>query len=401
MSRQDEGAAPGPLELLESARTKYSLALARVRRGPPELALLSVHGSLEDVLRAHGMRLQLAEAYGSFPQLLDALTQAEQLPLSGPEADGIKRMHRLRARVAHGEQIAVAAETLDAYHRLAARLLPRYGVMVVGPEGPEAGAGERQAATATTVPGRRGDTTALVRRDGPETRRRGDTAALDRNLAGGPPRRERTVYPDDRPARYAGRVLPSAATRDLPLAREMMGGRRGGWEGRLADAWERSQRWLLPTIIVISMFLVGLVISASLGQMRAVPVAPTAAVAVTALAAPPTALPAAPGAGAAATAPAGVAEGAAATAVPALVTATAGPGELAVGRTAFVRADAEALNVRERPGTVGANAVVVTLQPGTGVEIIGGPTVADGLTWWQVRAASVEGWSAGQWLEVR
>ena len=41
---QTDDSPLGPLELMESARVKYSLALARLRRGPPELALLSLHG---------------------------------------------------------------------------------------------------------------------------------------------------------------------------------------------------------------------------------------------------------------------------------------------------------------------------------------------------------------------
>lgn len=391
MSSQDEQAPPGPLELIESARTKYTLAMARVRRGPPELALLSVHGSLEDALRAHGLRLRLSEAYEPLPQLLDALTAVDQLPLSPAEADGIKRMHRLRARVAHGEAIAVTAETLDAYHRLAARLLPRYGVTVVPPS-----SADEDGITRPSRPEarRRGDTMALVRGDTPETRRRGDTAMLDRNLGVGGPRRERTVYPDDRPARYAGRVMPSAATRDLPIAREMLRSRpRRGLGAQLEELWEGPGRYVLPAVLVISIFLIGMAITAGLGQLRDQPAAPTAAVAFT----PPPVPTLPPGDGLGAAAP------------PAQPTEpptpppspTPAPGELAVGVTAYVRLDAEALNVRERPGLGADNPIQVTLVPGTAVQIIGGPEVADGMTWWRLSAAGIEGWSAGDWLEVR
>ncbi|NTU84920.1 MAG: hypothetical protein HGA45_37075, partial [Chloroflexales bacterium] len=286
----------GPLELTESARAKYTLALARARRGPPELALLSLHGSLEDILRAHALRLHLRAAQEPFPLLLDALVTAEQAPLSAAEADSIKRMHRLRARVAHGEQIAVTRETIDAYHRLTARLLPRYGVVVVSPDDMP------PAATTTTTPGRRADPTAVLRRETMETRQRGDTLALDRELGPPPPRRERTVYPDDKPARYAGRALPSAATRDLPLAREMLGAQRprrasdsSDLLGQAADFWRRRQAWLLPALILVCIFLIGVVISAGL-QMRAAPVAPTAAVSVPTLAPPPPMQTAPPGA---------------------------------------------------------------------------------------------------------
>lgn len=393
MSSPEQTASPGPLELIESARSKYILAQARARRGPPELALLSIHGSLEDALRAHGLRLQLPEAYEPFPQLLEALTAVDKLPLSSAEAEGIRRMHRLRARVAHGEQIAVTAETLQAYHRLATRLLSRYGIVVAAPEPDAEAPPGRQPATATTVPARRGDT-AVIHQDTPGTRRRGDTAALDRNLVPAAPRRERTVYPDDRPARYAGRVAPSAATRDLPLARELMVARRRPGRGGGLDAfWDGSQRWLLPVIIVTSIFLIGIVISTSLGQLRGEAVAPTAALAVTPQANAPALVP---------TADPAILP----TADPALAPTPATnvsppPNTLAVGTVAYVRADAGALNVRQRPGLAADNPIQVELGPGTAVQIVGGPVEADGMTWWQVRAASAEGWCAGQFLEAR
>jgi hypothetical protein len=394
MSTPQDEPTPGPLELLESARAKYQLALARLRRGPAELALLSLHGAIEDVLRAHGMRLELAAVYEPFPQLLEALTAVRQLPLSAAEAEGIRRMHRLRARVAHGEQIVVAGETIAAYQRLAARLLPRYGVLVIGPE-EGAEAGERAGGAAA---GRAGDTITTLRASAPVGPRRGETARLERELSGAPqPRRERTVYPDERAARYVGRVRPSKATSDLPLAREWASEGRGEGRGGRA-AWLSTalgQGWLLPALAILTIFLIGAVISVSLQQLRSGPAVPTAAVPT--LAAPASApqlttLGPAVSAIDGAPTPAG-------SAGPALAPTAAGG--LAPGVRAYVREDAVGLNVRARPGMAPDNPVIFVLGPGTALEIVTGPVEADGFTWWQIRGPTGEGWSAGQFLELR
>jgi hypothetical protein len=393
MSAANDEPTPGPLQLLESARAKYQLALARLRRGPPELALLSLHGAVEDVLRAHGMRLELAAVYEPFPQLLEALTAVRQLPLSAAEAEGIRRMHRLRARVAHGEQIVMTGETIDAYQRLAARLLSRYGVLVISPgEGVEAG---ERAGGGTAR--RERDTITMLRSGAPAAGGRGETARMERELGGAPqPRRERTVYADDGPARYAGRVRPSKATSDLPLAREWAS--RGGGERRGVPGWWKvyglGQGWLLPALAILTIFLIGAAISVSLQQLRSGPAVPTAAVPT--LAAPtsaPQLTTVGPAVSAIDAAPpeAGTAQAPTATA----------EGGLAPGRQAYVRGDAVGLNVRARPGMASDNPEIFVLAPGTALEIIGGPVEADGFTWWQIRGPTGEGWSAGQYLEVR
>jgi hypothetical protein len=416
----DDATVPGPLELLESARSKYNLALARLRHSPVELALLSLHGSLEDALRAHAMRLGLEGALAPLPQLLDALVAAPHMPLSVVEAEGVRRMHRLRAHVAHGEQLAVAEATIVAYHQFVARLLPRYGVIVAPPEEATDDEGDARVGAPATA------TTTRVRREAlPEAHPRSESGRYRRAPAGatlddpdelgearprseserysrGPvPRRERTVYPDDQPARYnlTRTGMPSAATRDLPLAREMLRGqqrRRGDGSiervERLADFWARAQTWLLPVIIVISMLMIGAVISLSLQQMRATPALPTASIGVT------------PGSASSTEAPSGAATGA----LEATVTLTAQPEAtvppatgLAVGRTAYVRQGGQPLNLRERPSVALDSQVQASLEPGTAVEVIGGPVTADGYEWWQVRAGGVEGWCAGEFLELR
>lgn len=403
MSTNDDSDAQGPFELLEAARTKYTLAQARLRRGPPELALLSMYGSLEDALRADALRRELPAAVEPFLQLLETLVEEAQPKLSAAEGEGIRRMHRLRARVAHGEQIAVTHETIEAYQRLVARLLPRYGVLVVAPEA---------ASDATPV---RRETAALARRE----RTTGAIAAI-------PPPRERTSYPDDSPARYTGRPRPSGATSDLPLARELAAaGRRGrrrddGWSEptqaeRLADFWSHSQRWLLPSLIILTIFLIGAVISIGVQQLRNGPLTPTAAVvsgtevqgAPSPFAPQITTVPPTSGEGAnGSIGQAGVQPGtSAAPTSPTLTGATvspAPPGELAPGRQALVRLDVVGgLNLRARPGTAADNPVLLSLGPGTLVEVVAGPSEEGGFIWWQVRATNVEGWCAGEYLEVR
>ncbi|MCS6883254.1 MAG: ligand-binding protein SH3 [Oscillochloridaceae bacterium] len=374
MSTADDNRTPGPIELIESARTKYTAALGRLRRGYLELALLSFHGSVEDALRAHGLRLNLPAAREPFPDLLEALTQVTLGPLSLAEAEGVRRMHRLRGRIAHGEQVVVAAETIDAYRRLAARLLPRYGVMVTPPDEEPgatllAGSAHVEEREAT-----RGRAEVMLRR-GPRDAR---VATVDSG-----PRRERTVYPDAELARYVGRVRPSRATSELPLARQLNRGPEAMWNG--------APVWLLPTLIVLSIFLVGAVISIGLQQRSAAPPMPTAVLAPTAglpgsLARSPVAVPA-PGE-----------EGGAADEAPPTV-AVLPP--FAPGQTVYVRGDVEVLSVRANPGAAADNVVIFGLGPGTAVEVLSGPVEADGYTWWQVRSPLGEGWCAGQYLEAR
>jgi hypothetical protein len=81
---------------------------------------------------------------------------------------------------------------------------------------------------------------------------------------------------------------------------------------------------------------------------------------------------------------------------------TAPPGALALGRTAYVRSDVVGgLALREQPGVAASNIIRVYLDPGTAVTVIGGPSEADGYQWWLVRAANIDGWCAGEFLEVR
>lgn len=74
-------------------------------------------------------------------------------------------------------------------------------------------------------------------------------------------------------------------------------------------------------------------------------------------------------------------------------TAQESPG-IAVVDTVVV--DADGLNVRTEPGLQGDVAVVV--PRGLRATVVGGPTAADGYTWYRLEADGVAGWVAGEFL---
>ncbi|WP_129628506.1 SH3 domain-containing protein [Candidatus Oscillochloris fontis] len=381
MTRSDE-TQPSPIDLLESARAKYSLALGRLRRGPPELALLSLHGSIEDALRSYAMRHRLPAIAEPFPQLVEVLAADPQARLDPTEANIIRRMHRLRARVAHGEQITLAAETLDAYHRLIARLLPLFDVLVVGPEDAGATIPLARPAEAPTQPRRRYDDVPAI-----PPRHDADSGRTTTRMVRPPPR-ERTAYPDDELARYVARP-PRRAQTDYDRLGQVGGNR-----------WQRSfqqQPWVLPVLIVVSLALIVAAVAISFQQIRAVRSLPTP---IPTSMAPAFSTP---------TVASRIETGA--TADPALIPppvspvvivsptpeAPVEPGTLVLGRNARV-AIQEPLNIRAQPG-LNQSAVLLAIDPGTQVLLVEGPTVADGLNWWKVRVANIEGWCAGDYLQ--
>lgn len=369
-------ALPSPIELIDSARQKYTLAQARIRRGPPELALLSLHGSLEDALRAHAIHRRLAVAAAPFPQLLDGLAADEQSPLGAAEAEGIRKMHRLRARVAHGEQITVAAETIEAYHRLAGRLLPLFGVLVVAPE--EA-PGRRPT---RPIAGERAQTNARPLGGGRRT------AEPEPPAGRGPRRGGTSTYPLlDRYPDLAGRGAERS-----PQSRRAIEEAEGA-----ASFFERYQSVLLPALIVLAIFLIGATISIALQSARRPDAPPTAQVATTFAPEITTAAP--PGEASVLNASPSVAPAES----PAAPSPTAAPspaaGELAPGAVAYVTEGIPGVNLRAQPGT--DQTIVLSLAPGTQVEVLEGPSESGGLLWWRVRSAGVEGWCAADLLEVR
>jgi len=401
-SSHDDPTPTGLLELWESARTKYNLALSRSRHGPTDLALLSLHGCLEDALRAHGLRLNLTAARAPLPQLIETLLATTPAVLSEVEAEGIRRMHQLRARIARGEQIAVAGSTVAAYHQLVARLLQRVGLTVVAPE--PMLSDESEPTTSTTTRTRPGASTTNPPRSQPRSRGEGGQAADETQ-----PRRERTVYPDEQLARYVTRGTPSAATRDLPLARELLQERQTRWWNdprmrveRLADFWVRSRPWLLPVLVVASVLAILLLIPADFqppgGAMFGVRSTPAPVVATSTLLPTIASVNGQNSAPLSALTPLGTA-----TPLPELTPVGASPtvGLFAVGQIAYVRADAPRIELRPEPNLKPDNPILLILEPGTAVRIVAGPATSEGYEWWQVSAGGVEGWSIGRYLELR
>lgn len=127
-------AHPTPTELIASSKARFALGQARLRRGQDELALLSFHGSLEDGLRAHLVLHSDPAAHGDWLQLLDAMRDDQWQPLSAIEIERIGRIENLRLRLSHGDRVTLTEESLQAYQQFVARLLARYGVLVVASE---------------------------------------------------------------------------------------------------------------------------------------------------------------------------------------------------------------------------------------------------------------------------
>jgi hypothetical protein len=147
----------------------------------------------------------------------------------------------------------------------------------------------------------------------------------------------------------------------------------------------------VPVLLVLLMLAAGAGAAVMIQGGQSAPARPTAAVAVVVPTMPETVIipPLTPGAPMPSVTP-----------IPSPTTAP--PGALALGRTAYVRSDvAGGLALREQPGIAAGNIVRVYLDPGTAVMVIGGPSEADGYQWWLVRAANIDGWCAGEFLEIR
>ncbi|GIV89933.1 MAG: ligand-binding protein SH3 [Chloroflexus sp.] len=342
----DESTTINPLTLMESAREKYTLA--RARREIPELALLSIHGAIEDTLRAHLLRINSPAALGAFSGVLAAMQALDRQPLSAEEVDAVQRLHRLRGRIARGEHLAVTGETLAAYQRLATMILPRYGV---------------QALPVTEL-------------DRPRSRPT-------------QPIRSQTALPDDEPVHVRLRDRHTAydeARRVRALGDQAF------------DAEVRKPLvpgWVAPTLIIVSIFIIGLAMALSL-QNPTAPVPPPSVPIVNPSLAPTASLSDMPTVAATAGPAATVVGEPTATVEPSPAADT-----LAVGRIAVVSDGIPALNLRAQPGISPDIPVLLVLEPGTQVEILSGPVERDGWVWWQVRSAGIEGWCAGAYLQVR
>ncbi len=329
-----------PLTLLESAREKYTLA--RARRDVPELALLSIHGAIEDTLRAHLLRIGSPAALGAFQGVIAAMAALPESPLSAEEIDAVQRLHRLRGRIARGEHLAVTGETLAAYQRLAVMLLPRYGMQGLAPPESESRARPTQ------------------------------------------PMRAHTTLPDDEPVRP--RLRDRHTAYDETRRVRALGERAFDQPG---PRMPFVPGWVAPTLIVVSIIIIGLAVALNLQSTEIPPLATAPAVE---LSPQPVVEPTAEVPPAAAELPTQPLPTPESTAEP-----SPNQNELAVGRRAVVASEIPALNVRIEP-SVSAD-IVVVLAPATQVELINGPVERDGLQWWQIRSAGIEGWCAGQFLQ--
>ena len=57
------------------------------------------------------------------------------------------------------------------------------------------------------------------------------------------------------------------------------------------------------------------------------------------------------------------------------------------------------LRARQTPGL--ASEISARFQPDRPLRIVGGPRIAEGRVWWQVRGGQGTGWCAGEFLERR
>ncbi len=122
-------------DLLASSKRKFGFAQARLRRQHNELVLLSLAGSLHDAQRAH-LRLHRREtgSAGDVLALLDQIPHDPDVPLTPDEVEHIRRIAGLQQRIAQGEAVTIAPESIAAHLDFVGALLPRYGAIVVVPE---------------------------------------------------------------------------------------------------------------------------------------------------------------------------------------------------------------------------------------------------------------------------
>lgn len=202
-----------------------------------------------------------------------------------------------------------------------------------------------------------------------------DQSELDRTQPS--PSRPRQL--DWRPTDYqSGGEGPEQET--VPVRRVQRSSRR-----RRRPPTEGAPAWVVglgvgALVAVIILLALVFLLSRGPGEPEATPTANVVTPTAT-LVPRPTFTPVAP---ATATLPAEAAEETPATALPS--------DTISVGGYVRVAADA-GLSFRQSPSTGGA--LIVILDPGATLEVIGGPQEADGYVWWQLRAEDGrEGWSA-------
>lgn len=122
-----------PAALIDSSKQKYTLSQSRLRRDWFELSLVSLHASLEDGLRSFLLLQQLPAERGDWQGIIERLSAYERRPLSAAEVDRLHQIHALHTRITRGESVTLSADSVLHYRQFAARLLIRYGVLVVEP----------------------------------------------------------------------------------------------------------------------------------------------------------------------------------------------------------------------------------------------------------------------------
>ncbi len=140
MAASDQDDHRTPAELIARSKEKYALGIARIRREHYTLALLSLHGSLEDGLRAHLQLHHHPAGSGDWDTILDTLAKAvdqDEKPvtrLTPVEAERLRRIDKLWRKARRGEHITILDEHIQVYQQLVAQLLLRYDIIVVAPE---------------------------------------------------------------------------------------------------------------------------------------------------------------------------------------------------------------------------------------------------------------------------
>lgn len=346
----EEVAAQQANALRTASRIKYATGAERLRMGDDALALLSFHGALEDGLWAYLMGQ--GSPANSWSSLIEALSDDPERPLSAEGAMLLRDNHQLRNRIAHGEDVGIDRSEVAAYQQFAWQTLRSYGVSV----------DQRQPRPA-------------VERE--EPRRAAPSAAA--------------VEDEPEPAIPRGR-------RDFLPA---------DWRDQAMAQVQRNRQLMFPIAVGLVVFLVlcfalRLLFGGSSTPSAAVQTErPTLSLPTLNAATPPAAgtsladqqatiLPT--------TGPGGPAVVVVAT--PGAVPNVQPGGALVVGGRAIVAQQGDQLNLRTAPSTGGNSSVISALPAGTSLQIVEGPTQAEGFTWWRVRVNDQEGWVVGDFLSA-
>jgi len=349
-----DAAAQQANALRASSRAKYASGAERLRMGEDALALLSFHGALADGLWAY--LIEQGQPPQAWACVLEALRADGERPLSDEQAQVLEANYQLRTRIAQGEDVDLDRSEVAGYQQVAWQVLRTYGVSV-----------DQRAAR---VPVER------------ETPRRPEQA---------------TAAADDQGAGVSNRQGPPA--KDW-----------SDWREQAIDQVQRNRRLLVPVVAGLVVFLLLCVTLRSLFGGGGTPQSASATPRPT----PPLSVPVGD-----ATTPPPVgtslaneqaallptASGAAPTAAVGQAPA-AGPnaptlGGLVIGGRAIVSTQGDPLNLRTQPSTGSSSSVIAALATGTSLEVLEGPTQAEGFTWWRVRAGQQEGWVVGDFLSAQ